>query len=94
MRIVINHDSCQHSAWYSDQCLSATLRNPQGHQRFCGVDLKEDDGQSALTVDLIMDGKVYTLVLHDQAEVEAAASDGSAAFLRDGVVHPLEMLDK
>ncbi len=78
MRVVINHDQCQHSSAYADRCLSQTIRNPLGHQRFCGVELT-DDGKPELTVVLIFDGEEHTLVLNDLNR-EQVASLGWAAF--------------
>lgn len=84
MRIAINHDTCQHSSWFSDQCLAATLRDPLAHQHFCTTEVF-DDNLPELTVDLTLDGQVYTLVLHNEEEIEAAAGEGYEAFLRDRI---------
>ena len=45
----------------------------------------EEDGSPDLTVSLIFDGQVHTLVLHDQRERNIVASEGWPAFLRDRV---------
>lgn len=55
MKIVINHDNCQHTGAFADRCLAATIRNPLGHERYCAAEVI-DDGQAALTVVLIFDG--------------------------------------
>lgn len=92
MRIIINHDQCEHGGWFSDSCLAATLRNPLGHEHFCSSQAVENDGQAELTVSLIMYGHRYTLILHDEAEIEAVASEGCEAFLRDGIEEPVTMV--
>lgn len=79
MKIVINHDSCQHAAAYADRCLAATMRNPLGHERVC-MAMLEDDGKDELTVTLTEDGKSRTLVLSTDREKELAASLGWLAF--------------
>lgn len=44
MKIVINHDNCQHAGAFADRCLAATIRNPLGHERYCAARV-EDDGR-------------------------------------------------
>lgn len=79
MRIVVNHDNCQHAGAYADRCLAATIRSPLGHTRYCAAEVT-DDGQTALTVVLIFDGQEHTLVL-DEVRREYVASEGWPAFL-------------
>jgi hypothetical protein len=79
MKVIINHNNCQHGGYYADHCLSATIRNPLGHERFCMAQL-EEDGKPELTITLIEENEERTIVLHNQAEQEAAASDGWTAF--------------
>lgn len=67
MKITINHDHCQHSDAFADRCLTATIRNPLGHERYCMAELV-DDGRPELTVTLIIEGQSYTLVLGTDAE--------------------------
>ena len=86
MKIVINHDNCQHANAFADRCLAATIRNPLGHDRYCAAQV-EDDGRPELTVVLIFDGEEHTLVLRDEAEREVVASEGWPAFLRPGAAH-------
>jgi len=80
MKVMINHDNCQHGGAFSDRCLAATIRNPLGHERFCTA-LLEDDGQSDLTVVLVMDGQEHVLTLHTPEEIEAASAEGWVAFV-------------
>ncbi len=82
MRIFIDHDQCEHGGVFADRCLAATIRNPMGHERYCTA-LVEDDGRPELTVVLKMDGKEYTVVLHDEVEREAVALEGWPAFTRE-----------
>ena len=79
MKVIINHDTCQHGGAFADRCLAATIRNPLGHERYCTAEV-EDDGRPELTISLILDGQAHTLILHTPAEREAAASDGWLAF--------------
>jgi hypothetical protein len=81
MRIIVNHDTCQHGGDFADRCLAATIRNPMGHERFCSAAV-EDDGSQDLTVVLIYDGQEHTLVLHTDRERELAASEGWLAFAK------------
>lgn len=73
MRIVIDHDQCQHGGAFADRCLAATIRNPLGHERYCTAKV-EDDGQADLTVVLIESGRSHTIVLHDPTESDLAAA--------------------
>ncbi len=81
MKIVIDHDHCQHGGYYSDHCLAATIRNPLGHEHACMAEM-EDDGKTELTVVLIEGGEERTIILHSQKEQDAAASDGWLAFAK------------
>jgi hypothetical protein len=81
MRMVINHDNCQHGGAFADRCLAATVRYPLGHERYCTA-LLEDDGKPELTVTLVFDGREHTLVLSDEEEREIVASEGWTAFLQ------------
>lgn len=80
MKIEIDHDQCKHGGAFSDRCLRATILNPLGHERYCMVGF-EDDSRPELTVTLRIDHEQGTLVLHDKAEREVAASDGWMAFV-------------
>lgn len=79
MRIVIDHDQCKHSGAFSDRCLAATIRYPLGHERYC-LAAVDDDGQAELTVVLRLGGEEFTVVLHNEAEQQAAALEGWLAF--------------
>lgn len=81
MKLVINHDTCQHGGDFADRCLAATIRHPLGHERYCSENV-EDDGRPELTVVLRYGGETYTLVISDPKEREAVAAEGLAAFLR------------
>ena len=85
MKVIINHDNCQHADSYSERCLMNTIMNPEGHEPFCTVE-RVDDGQKALTVVLIQDGKTYTRVLHTRLEQEVAATEGWPGFAREAEV--------
>ena len=80
MRLVINHDACQHSGEFADRCLAASLRNPYGHERYCGAEVVAD-GKTEVTVVLIMDGTAYRRVFRSEAEREIAAGRGWPAFV-------------
>lgn len=79
MKVVIDHDACQHGGQFADRCLAASIRYPLGHERYCTARV-EDDGRPELTVVLITDGHAHTLVLRTPAEQEIAASEGWLAF--------------
>lgn len=80
MRVVIDHDTCQHGGAFADRCLAATIRNPLGHERYCTAQV-EDDGRAELTVTLTLDGQTHTIVLHNAIEQETAAAEGWLAFV-------------
>lgn len=83
MRIVIDHDQCQHGGVFADRCLAATIRNPLGHERYCTARV-EDDGRAELTITLRFDSEDHTLILKDPEEREAVALEGWPAFVRNG----------
>lgn len=78
MYIVLDHDHCKHANAYSDRCLSATLRFPLGHERYCMTECV-DDGQPEITVVLREDGQEYTRVFASDEELREAAFEGSFA---------------
>ncbi len=80
MRILIDHDLCQHGGAFADRCLGATIRYPLGHERYCTAQI-EDDGRPELTVVLHMEGQEYELVLQDELERRAVALEGWPAFV-------------
>ncbi len=86
MRIVINHDNCKHGGQFADRCLAATIRYPEGHERYCAAEIV-DDGSPDLTVTLVFEGKEHTLILHNEAEREIAATEGWLAFARGETVN-------
>ena len=75
MRLVINHDACQHSGEFADRCLAASLRNPYGHERYCGAEIVVD-GKAE-----VMDGRAYQRIFQTEAEREVAADRGWPAFV-------------
>jgi hypothetical protein len=79
MRIVIDHDNCQHAGAFADRCLAATLLHPLGHERYCTAQV-EQDGRAELTVTLVTGGERLTRVFRGVAEREAAAAEGWRAF--------------
>jgi hypothetical protein len=81
MKVIINHNNCQHGAAYADHCLAATIRNPLGHEKYCMAQM-EEDGKPELTVTLIEANEERTIILHSQAEQDAAASEGWRAFYK------------
>lgn len=81
MKIVINHDNCNHADAFADRCLAMTMQYPLGHVRYCLSEVV-DDGQPELTVVLIFEGQEHTLVLRDESEREAVAAEGWPAFLQ------------
>jgi hypothetical protein len=72
MKITIDHDKCNHSGFFAEKCLAATLRSPLGHERSCMAAI-EEDGRPEVTVILIEDGKEQTIILHNEDEQQAAA---------------------
>ena len=80
MKVVINHDRCQHADAFATCCLAEMIENPLGQEHYCLASVV-DDRQPELTVILIFEGKRYTTILHDQAERETVMAEGWPAFL-------------
>ncbi len=89
MKVVINHDRCQHADAFATRCLAGMIQNPLGQEHHCLAGVI-DDGKPELVVTLIFDGGIYTRVMRDQAERDAVAAEGWPAFtqpeLRTGTV--------
>ena len=83
MRLVINHDACRHSGEFADRCLAASLRDPYGHERYCGAEVA-NDGQNEVTVVLIMNGKAHQRVFRSEVDRQIAADQGWPAFVDAG----------
>ena len=81
MKIIIDHDNCEHADGYSERCLYNTILDPTRHERFCMME-RIDDGKETLTVVLKQNGQVFTRVVHNQEEREIAASEGWAGFVK------------
>lgn len=79
MKIVLDHDQCQHAGAYADRCLAATMRFPMGHERYCMAEYVED-GEPAITVVLRDAGEESERTFSSEKEMRAAAFEGSLAF--------------
>ena len=79
MKIIIDHDNCEHADSYSERCLYNTIMDPIGHERFCMMQ-RIDDGKEELTIVLLQDGKTYTRVIDNEVDREIVASEGWAGF--------------
>jgi hypothetical protein len=79
MYMVIDHDECKHAGAYRDRCLSNTMRNVLGHERYCMVAC-DDDGKQAITVVLREDGQEHTRVFASEDELASVWLEGPLAF--------------
>ncbi len=79
MRVKINRNVCDAQLAFCEQCLGKFLREPMGYERHCFEEL-EDDGQEALTIELISNDHTTTLVLNPE-ERQRAAIEGWSFFV-------------
>ncbi len=75
MRVVINRDRCQHADAFAARCLAGMIDHPLGQEHYCLASVV-DDGKPELTVEVILEGKRYVAVLHNQVEREIVMAEG------------------
>jgi hypothetical protein len=74
MKVVIDRGLCDTNLSYCQRCSAALIRNPEGYDRHCILDIV-DDGQSTLTIEMFTDGRVLEVELTDE-ERELASVEG------------------
>jgi hypothetical protein len=88
MRVKINRNVCTAQLAFCEQCLGKFLREPLGYERHCFEEVV-DDHSDLLTIELISDDHVETLVLDDEQRKLAAGEgwsflvDFEPSFYRD-----------
>ena len=74
MKVVIDRGLCDASLGFCQRCSAALIRNPEGYDRPCILDVV-DDGREQLTIEMYTDGRQLELHLTDE-EQELAAVEG------------------
>ena len=89
MRVTIDRNLCNSSLPFCQRCSAAFIRNPEGEDRLCIMDI-EDDGKETLTLHMLTDGRELEIELTDEqkeiASVEGweALADFDPALFRSG----------
>jgi hypothetical protein len=74
MKVVIDRGLCNTDLCYCQRCSAALIRNPEGYDRHCILDIV-DDGRPTLTIEMYTDGRVLEVELTDE-ERELAGVEG------------------
>ena len=91
MKIVLDRDLCDASLPFCARCSAALIRNPQGVDRPCIMEIEEDDKET-LTIVLHTDNRSLELTLTEEergiASVEGweALADFDPALFRSGAL--------
>jgi hypothetical protein len=100
MRVVIDRDLCDASLPFCQRCSAAFIRNPEGVDRPCIMEIT-DDGSDLLTIQMRTDGREFVIELteeeRDLGSVEGweALADFDPALFRTGAMerwHHISML--
>jgi hypothetical protein len=89
MRVVIDRHLCDTSLSFCQRCSAAFIRNPEGVDRPCILDIS-DDGQDNLTIEMYTDDRHIVVELTDEqrewASVEGweVLADFDPALFRTG----------
>ncbi|WP_374686791.1 hypothetical protein [Promineifilum sp.] len=74
MRVVIDRDLCDASLPFCQRCSAAFIRNPEGEDRQCIMDIV-DDGSDLLTIQMRTDNREFVIELTED-ERELASVEG------------------
>ena len=74
MKVIIDRGLCNNSLMYCQRCSAALFRHPEGYDRPCIVEIR-DDGKDTLTLEMRTDGRVLEVTLTDE-EQEVASIEG------------------
>jgi hypothetical protein len=91
MKVLIDRDLCDASLAFCQRCSAAFIRYPEGTDRMC---IREviDDGEENLTLQILSDGREFTIELTDEQREWAAVegwevlADFDPALLRSGAL--------
>jgi hypothetical protein len=89
MRVTIDRNLCNASLPFCQRCSAAFIRNPEGEDRLCILDV-EDDGKETLTLHMLTDNRELEIELTDEqqdiAGIEGwdALADFDPALFRTG----------
>jgi len=91
MKVIIDRGLCDTNLAYCQRCSAALIRNPEGYDRACIVDIIEDD-KDLLTIEMHTDNRVLEVELtedeRDMASVEGweALADFDPHLFRTGAL--------
>jgi hypothetical protein len=91
MKVVIDRGLCDTNLSYCQRCSAALIRNPEGYDRHCILDIVED-GKSTLSIEMFTDGRKLEIELSEEdraiASVEGweALADFDPALFRTGAL--------
>ncbi|MFN2138476.1 MAG: hypothetical protein ACK2UK_21145 [Candidatus Promineifilaceae bacterium] len=97
MKVTMDRNLCDASLSFCARCSAAFIRNPEGVDRLCIMDV-EDDGRDSLTLHLISDGRELEINLTDEQQELAAVegwealADFDPALFRSGARERWELL--
>lgn len=74
MKVVIDRGLCDSNLSFCQRCSAALIRNPEGYDRACIMDI-EDDGKDTLTIEMYTDGRKLEVELSEK-ERQLAAVEG------------------
>jgi hypothetical protein len=74
MKVVMDRGLCDASLPFCQRCSAAFIRNPEGEDRPCILDI-QDDGSDLLTIELLTDRRVLTVELSEEMR-ELAGVEG------------------
>ncbi len=74
MRVTIDRNLCNASLPFCQRCSAVFIRNPEGEDRLCILDV-EDDGKETLTLHLLTDNRELEIELTEEQQ-DVAAIEG------------------
>ncbi|HFE66649.1 MAG TPA: hypothetical protein ENJ93_05235, partial [Chloroflexi bacterium] len=89
MKVILDRGLCNATLEFCQRCSAALIRNPEGVDRPCIMDVI-DDGSELLTIEMMTDGRTIEIELTDEARdlasVEGweALADFDPALFRTG----------
>ncbi|HID52703.1 MAG TPA: hypothetical protein EYP41_11800 [Anaerolineae bacterium] len=89
MKVILDRGLCNATLEFCQRCSAALIRNPEGVDRPCIMDVI-DDGSELLTIEMLTDGRTIEIELTDEARdlasVEGweALADFDPALFRTG----------
>lgn len=74
MKVILDRGLCNTNLEFCQRCSAAFIRNPEGEDRLCIMDII-DDGSDLLTLEMTTDGRTLEIQLSEE-EREIASVEG------------------